>query len=120
MRVVVIFAVAVVVLMAYADKLYWLQDIDFTTLFGYLVVLSFLLVLGFRFWEEYWRPKKSASGRLARRAEREKQFDQLDELEAERALEAAHTHVDSSEEVGPDVKPEQLDLLGFTLPKKDG
>ena len=38
MRVVVIFAVMVVMLMAYADKLKWLENIDFTSFFGYSVV----------------------------------------------------------------------------------
>ena len=39
MRIVLIFAVMLVMLMAYADKLSWLRDIDFTTLFGYSMVV---------------------------------------------------------------------------------
>ena len=48
MRIVLIFAVMLVMLMAYADKLSWLRDIDFTTLFGYSMVVFFFTVLGYR------------------------------------------------------------------------
>ena len=86
MRVVVIFAVMVVMLMAYANKLHWLEDVDFTSLFGYLVVAFFFTVLGYRVWDEYGRPKQSQAELDAKRAQREKQFDEIDALEAERAL----------------------------------
>ena len=86
MRVVVIFAVMVVMLMAYANKLHWLKDVDFTSLFGYLVVVFFCTVLGYRVWDEYGRPKQSQAELDAKRAQREKQFDEIDALEAERAL----------------------------------
>ena len=85
MRVVVIFAVMVVMLMAYANKLHWLENIDFTSLFGYLVVVFFCVVLGYRVWDEYGRPKLSHAELEAKRAVREKQFDELDALVAERA-----------------------------------
>jgi hypothetical protein len=83
---VVIFAVMVVMLMAYANKLHWLEDVDFTSLFGYLVVAFFFTVLGYRVWDEYGRPKQSQAELDAKRAQREKQFDEIDALEAERAL----------------------------------
>ncbi len=85
MRLVLIFAVMVVMLMAYADKLSWLRDIDFTTLFGYSMVVFFFTVLGYRVWDEYFRAQLSQTDRDARRALREQKFDELDALEAERA-----------------------------------
>ena len=85
MRIVLIFAVMLVMLMAYADKLSWLRDIDFTTLFGYSMVVFFFTVLGYRVWDEYFRAKLSQTDRDARRALREKKFDELDALEAKRA-----------------------------------
>ena len=86
MRVVVIFAVMVVMLMAYANKLHWLKDVDFTSLFGYLVVVFFCTVLGYRVWDEYGRPQQSQAELDAKRAQREKQFDEIDALEAKRAM----------------------------------
>ena len=85
MRLVLIFAVMVVMLMAYADKLSWLRDIDFTTLFGYLMAVVFFTILGYRVWDEYFRAQPSQTDRDARRTLREQQFDELDALEAERA-----------------------------------
>ena len=95
MRLVLIFAVMVVMLMAYADKLSWLRDIDFTTLFGYLMVVVFFTILGYRVWDEYFRAKPSQTDRDARRTLREQQFDELDALEAERA---AAEKIDSQSE----------------------
>jgi hypothetical protein len=135
MRVVVIFAVMVLMLMAYADKLHWLADIEFTSLFGYLVVAFFLTVLSYRVWDEYGRPKKSLAEVEEKRAQREKQFDELDALEAERAAqkseEAQSVEEDDSkpllgEQVEAEIRTEsetttgseQLDLLGFSPPKQ--
>jgi hypothetical protein len=129
MRVVVIFAVMVVMLMSYADKLHWLADIEFTSLFGYLVVAFFFTVLGYRVWDEYGRPKKSLAEVEEKRAQREKQFDELDALEAERAalksVEAQSVEENDSKpllseqvESETSTEPEQLDLLGFSTPKK--
>jgi hypothetical protein len=140
MRVVVIFAVMVVMLMSYADKLHWLADIEFTSLFGYIVVAFFFTVLGYRVWDEYGRPKKSLAEVEEKRAQREKQFDELDALEAERAalkIEEAlsveedeskpllskqveaeiPTEPETSTESETSTEPEQLDLLGFSPPK---
>ncbi|MBT3436003.1 MAG: hypothetical protein HOH02_11565 [Oceanospirillaceae bacterium] len=134
MRVVVMFAVVMVMLMAYADKLHWLEDIPFTNLFGYLIAVAFLLVLGYRYWDEYWRPKQDSSARDARRSEQEKKFDELDAIEAERAVEAALTKdleteqgpllepevaatLSNDQESVPESAPEQLDLLGFEVEK---
>jgi hypothetical protein len=131
MRVVVIFAVMVVMLMSYADKLHWLADIEFTSLFGYLVVVFFFTVLGYRVWDEYGRPKKSLAEVEEKRAQREKQFDELDALEAERVAqkseESQSVEEDDSkpllsEQVEAEIPtesetitgPEQLDLLGFS------
>jgi len=140
MRVVVIFAVMVVMLMAYANKLQWLENIDFTSLFGYLVVVFFCVVLGYRVWDEYGRPKQSLSELEAKRAEREKQFDELDALVAQRVeaerIEAEQLDAEQSateEQLGEQPQeqsfevvdeptlssePEQLDLLGFSTRKK--
>ena len=145
MRVVVIFAVMVVMLMAYADKLKWLENIDFTSFFGYSVVAFFCVVLGYRVWDEYGRPKQSNAEIEAKRAVREKQFDELDSLVAERA-EAERIEVErieaeqlaaeqfaTEEQLGKQPQeeifdladepklssePEQLDLLGFSTQKK--
>ena len=95
MRLVLIFAVMLVMLLAYADKLSWLRDIDFTTLFGYSMVVFFFTVLGYRVWDEYFRAKLSQTDRDARRALREQKFDELDALEAERA---AAERIDSQSE----------------------
>ena len=95
MRLVLIFAVMLVMLLAYADKLSWLRDIDFTTLFGYSMVVFFFAVLGYRVWDEYFRAKLSQTDRDARRALREQKFDELDALEAERA---AAERIDSQSE----------------------
>lgn len=134
MRVVVVFAVMVVMLMSYADKLHWLADIEFTSLFGYLVVAFFFTVLGYRVWNEYGRPKKSLAEVEEKRAQREKQLYELDALEAERAAlksaEAQSEEAQSEEENDSkpllseqvesetSTEPEQLDLLGFSTPKK--
>ena len=85
MRLVLIFAVMVVMLMAYGDKLSWLRDIDFTTFFGYSMVVVFFTILGYRVWDEYFRAQPSQTDRDARRTLREQKFDELDALEAERA-----------------------------------
>ena len=95
MRLVLIFAVMLVMLLAYADKLSWLRDIDFTTLFGYSMVVFFFAVLGYRVWDEYFRAQLSQTDRDARRALREQKFDELDALEAERA---AAERIDSQSE----------------------
>ena len=86
MRLVLIFAVMVVMLMAYGDKLSWLRDIDFTTFFGYAMVVVFFTILGYRVWDEYFRAQPSQTDRDARRTLREQKFDELDALEAERAV----------------------------------
>lgn len=84
MRVVVIFAVIIVMLLNFSDRLYWLEGIDFTTLFSYLVLAFFFSVLGYRVWDEYGRPKKTNSDRAEKRARQEQKFDELDALEAQR------------------------------------
>ncbi len=118
MRLVLIFAVMLVMLLAYADKLSWLRDIDFTTLFGYSMVVFFFTVLGYRVWDEYFRVKLSQTDRDARRALREQKFDELDALEAERA--AAEKIDSQSEKLEPQaakielqagtIKPEGMGL----------
>ena len=141
MRVVMLFAIMVVALMAYANKLELLKDINFTSLFGYSVVLLFLTVLAYRVWDEYGRPKKSLAQLESKRAEREKQFDELDAkeaLDAERlkaqplersdVAQGEYTQqADLPQEQNTNVEvsatpfsvtPEQLDLLGFSTPKK--
>ena len=107
MRIVLIFAVMLVMLMAYADKLSWLRDIDFTTLFGYSMVVFFFTVLGYRVWDEYFRTKPSQTDRDARRALREQQFDELDALEAERtAAEKIDSQAEKLEPQAANIEPQ--------------
>jgi hypothetical protein len=99
LRVVVIFALLMVALMAYADKLSWLEDIQFTDIFANSIAGAFFLVLGYKVWAEYWKPKKHAEGRNERREEMEKLFDEMDEAvakrEAETVLEDSETGGDT-------------------------
>ena len=111
MRLVLIFAVMLVMLLAYADKLSWLRDIDFTTLFGYSMVAFFFTVLGYRVWDEYFRVKLSQTDRDARRALREQKFDELDALEAERA--AAEKFDSQSEKLEPQAA--KIELQASTI-----
>ena len=111
MRLVLIFAVMLVMLLAYADKLSWLRDIDFTTLFGYSMVVFFFTVLGYRVWDEYFRVKLSQTDRDARRALREQKFDELDALEAERA--AAEKFDSQSEKLEPQAA--KIELQASTI-----
>ena len=93
-----------------------------------------MLVLGYRYWDEYWRPKQDFSARDAKRAEQEKKFDELDAIEAKRATEEALASdieteqgplpepevavtLSNDQENIPDSAPEQLDLLGFEVEK---
>ena len=109
MRLVLIFAVMVVMLMAYADKLSWLRDIDFTTLFGYLMAVVFFTILGYRVWDEYGRPKKSLLEQEEKRIKRERQeklFDEIDALEAQSA-QAEDTQVRHTEPTQVEAKLNQ-------------
>lgn len=119
MRLVLIFAVMLVMLLAYADKLSWLRDIDFTTLFGYSMVVFFFTVLGYRVWDEYFRAKLSQTDRDARRALREQKFDELDALEAERA--AAERIESQSEKSDPQttiIEPQAANIKPQASPIK--
>ena len=122
MRLVLIFAVMLVMLLAYADKLSWLRDIDFTTLFGYLMAVVFFTILGYRVWDEYFRAQPSQTDRDARRTLREQQFDELDALEAERA--AAEKIDSQSEKSDPQttiIEPQASNIEPQTGPiKPDG
>ena len=111
MRLVLIFAVMLVMLMAYADKLSWLRDIDFTTLFGYSMVVFFFTVLGYRVWDEYFRAQLSQTDRDARRALREQKFDELDALEAERATaEKIDSQAEKSDPQTTIIKPQAANI----------
>jgi len=111
MRLVLIFAVMLVMLMAYADKLSWLRDIDFTTLFGYSMVVFFFTVLGYRVWDEYFRVQLSQTDRDARRALREQKFDELDALEAERATaEKIDSQAEKSDPQTTIIKPQAANI----------
>ena len=89
LRVVVVFALLVVALMAYADKLAWLENIQFTDIFAYFIAVAFIVVLLVKVWQEYWQPKKHAQGREERRDEMARLFDEMDEAVAKREAEAA-------------------------------
>ena len=109
MRWVLVFTVIVVMLLAYGNKLWWLAGIQFSTLFGYLVLLFFFLVLGYRVWDEYGRPKKSLLEQEEKRIKRERQeklFDEIDALEAQSA-QAEVTQVSQIEPIQTDAKPNQ-------------
>ena len=111
MRLVLIFAVMLVMLMAYADKLSWLRDIDFTTLFGYSMVVFFFTVLGYRVWDEYFRAQLSQTDRDARRALREQKFDELDALEAEHAAaEKIDSQAEKSDPQTTNIKPQAANI----------
>ena len=111
MRLVLIFAVMLVMLLAYADKLSWLRDIDFTTLFGYSMVVFFFTVLGYRVWDEYFRAQLSQTDRDARRALREQKFDELDALEAERATaEKIDSQAEKSDPQTTIIKPQTANI----------
>ena len=142
MRWVLVFTVIVVMLLAYGNKLWWLAGIEFSTLFGYLVLLCFFLVLGYRVWDEYGRPKKSLLEQEEKRIKRERQeklFDEIDALEAQSA-QAEPTQEEAKPKQQPEqgnsneisepdenqqpkkstlnVVSEQLDLLGFSTEQK--
>ena len=109
MRWVLVFTVIVVMLLAYGNKLWWLAGIQFSTLFGYLVLLFFFLVLGYRVWDEYGRPKKSLLEQEEKRIKRERQeklFDEIDALEAQGA-QVEVTQVSQTEPIQTDAKPNQ-------------
>ena len=109
MRWVLVFTVIVVMLLAYGNKLWWLAGIQFSTLFGYLVLLCFFLVLGYRVWDEYGRPKKSLLEQEEKRIKRERQeklFDEIDALEAQSA-QAEVTQVRQAEPTQVEAKPKQ-------------
>ena len=111
MRLVLIFAVMLVMLLAYADKLSWLRDIDFTTLFGYSMVVFFFTVLGYRVWDEYFRAQLSQTDRDARRALREQKFDELDALEAEHAAaEKIDSQAEKSDPQTTIIKPQTANI----------
>ena len=130
MRWVLVFTVIVVMLLAYGNKLWWLAGIQFSTLFGYLVLLFFFLVLGYRVWDEYGRPKKSLLEQEEKRIKRERQeklFDEIDALEAQSA-QAEVTQVSQTEPIQKGAKPNQqleqgdsneaLELDGNQQPEK--
>ncbi|MDP6166521.1 MAG: hypothetical protein QGI54_10335 [Gammaproteobacteria bacterium] len=87
LRVVIVFALLIVALMAYSNNLTWLEDIQFTDIFAYVILLAFVIVLVFKVWEEYWKPKQHAEDRDERREEMEKLFDEMDAAVAKREAE---------------------------------
>ena len=117
MRWVLVFTVIVVMLLAYGNKLWWLAGIQFSTLFGYLVLLFFFLVLGYRVWDEYGRPKKSLLEQEEKRIKRKRQeklFDEIDALEAQSAQaevtqvsQTEVTQVSQTEPIQKGAKPNQ-------------
>jgi hypothetical protein len=91
MRWVAAFAVLAVILLAFDNKLGWLAGVEFSNLFAYLIAVFFCLVLGYRVWDEYGRPKKTLldqETKRVKRADQEKLFDELDAIEAKRAAQA--------------------------------
>jgi len=112
--------------MAFDSALAWLAEFEFGSLFGYLIAVFFCLVLGYRVWDKYGRPKQA----LLRP---EKPLDELDAIEAEstqtekiqtepqqEGVDVAHELHEPHEAQEPRAStvPVQLDLLGFSTKQK--
>lgn len=90
LRVVIMFAVLILALLAYSDNLTWLQDIQFIDIFATAIGVAFVLVIAYKTWEEYGRPKEDrAIKKEERRQAMEKLFDEMDEAVAKREEEEA-------------------------------
>lgn len=90
LRVVIMFAVLILALLAYSDNLTWLQDIQFIDIFAASIGVAFVLVIVYKTWEEYGRPKQDrAIQKEERRQAMEKLFDEMDEAVAKREEEEA-------------------------------
>jgi hypothetical protein len=84
------FAVLILALLAYSDNLTWLQDIQFIDIFAASIGVAFVLVIVYKTWEEYGRPKQDrAIQKEERRQAMEKLFDEMDEAVAKREEEEA-------------------------------
>lgn len=98
LRVVIMFAVLIVALLAYSDNLTWLENIQFIDIFAAAIGVTFVLVVAFKVWEEYGSPKE---GRAVQKEERrqamEKLFDEMDEAVAKREAEDATVRITDAE-----------------------
>ncbi len=93
LRVVIMFAVLMVALLAYSDNLTWLENIQFIDIFAASIGVAFVAVLAFKIWEEYGTPKQDrANQKEERREAMEKLFDEMDEAVAKREAEEASVH----------------------------
>lgn len=116
LRVVIMFAVLILALLAYSDNLTWLQDIQFIDIFAAAIGVAFVLVIAYKTWEEYGRPKEDrAVKKEERRQAMEKLFDEMDEAVAKREAEEATLRVTDAEtgetlvaEVHKDTEHEEL------------
>ena len=116
LRVVIMFAVLLLALLAYSDNLTWLQDIQFIDIFAASIGVAFVLVVAYKIWEEYGRPKEDrAIQKEERRQAMEKLFDEMDEAVAKREAEEATLRVTDAEtgetlvaEVHKDTEHEEL------------
>ena len=116
LRVVIMFAVLLLALLAYSDNLTWLQDIQFIDIFAASIGVAFVLVVAYKIWEEYGRPKEDrAIQKEERRQAMEKLFDEMDEAVAKREAEEATVRVTDAEtgetlvaEVRKDTEHEEL------------
>ena len=116
LRVVIMFAVLLLALLAYSDNLTWLQDIQFIDIFAASIGVAFVLVVAYKIWEEYGRPKEDrAIQKEERRQAMEKLFDEMDEAVAKREAEEATVRVTDAEtgetlvaEVHKDTEHEEL------------
>ena len=110
------FAVLLLALLAYSDNLTWLQDIQFIDIFAASIGVAFVLVVAYKIWEEYGRPKEDrAIQKEERRQAMEKLFDEMDEAVAKREAEEATVRVTDAEtgetlvaEVHKDTEHEEL------------
>jgi len=117
--------------MAFDNKLAWLAGFEFGSLFGYLIAVFFCLVLGYRVWDKYGRPKSAllepeklldevdvveAEATQAEKLQAEPQLNQQPQQEAEAAHELHEPH--ETQEPPLSAVPVQLDLLGFSTKQK--
>ena len=113
--------------MAFDNTLAWLAGVEFSSLFAYLIAAFFCLVLGYRVWDKYGRPKQTplepvdaidpehaAEVDLILAAQAEPQLNQQPQQEGADVAHEAHETL----EPRPNAVPVQLDLLGFSTKQK--
>jgi len=119
--------------MAFDNKLAWLAEFEFGSLFGYLIAVLFCLVLGYLVWDKYGKskqaapiePENAAEEDLIQAAQTEpneaepqlNQESQLNKQPKQEGADVAHETQESQQSRLSEV-PVQLDLLGFSTKQK--